>query len=246
VGFSDFLAEAGTSRPPKEPLQVIRQSRGAATIVKNLLSSPAARRRAHLQPISDAPGLDLALRANQLMAHKVEAAWKVEPGLPDVEVNANQIKQVVRERDQQRVPGDRQRCAVRRIWITARRVRDSIAVSVTGLGPRMTEDSPPRVRAVLSGTNGKARHGTGLLHQPGDNERRQVGDHPRPRPGGGATFTLSLRSARAPRAPRPRRCRPASRSSLSILVVDDERTSALHAGHPRELGHTSRWQPTAP
>src|SRR5437879_3907696 len=47
-----------------------------------------------LQPIGAILESTLALLRNQLMANKVEATLEVEPGLPDVEVDGNQIKQV--------------------------------------------------------------------------------------------------------------------------------------------------------
>ncbi len=97
VGFSDFLAEAAEIPPSlQEPLQVIRQeAERAATIVKNLLSFARSQEgeRAR-QPVTPLLESTLGLLRNQLMAHKVEATLEVEPGLPDVEVNANQIKQV--------------------------------------------------------------------------------------------------------------------------------------------------------
>src|SRR5213079_3133803 len=148
VGFSDFLAEAGDVPPSlQEPLQVIRQeAERAATIVKNLLSfarsQEGERTRQAVRALLDST---LALLRNQLMAHKVEATVEVEPGLPDVEVNANQIKQVfvnVINNACQAIASD---APSGRIWITARRVRDSIAVSVTDSGPGMTEDLAARV-----------------------------------------------------------------------------------------------------
>src|SRR5205823_4753801 len=97
VGFSDFLAEAGdVPASLREPLQVIRQeAERAATIVKNLLSFARSQQGERTrQPIRALLDSTLALLRNQLMAHKVEATLEVEPGLPDVEVNANQLKQV--------------------------------------------------------------------------------------------------------------------------------------------------------
>src|SRR5205814_3806307 len=97
VGLSDFLAETGeVPEALAEPLQVIRQeAERAATIVKNLLSfarSQEGERKVHpIRPILEST---LALLRNQLMAHKVEATLVVEEGLPELEVNANQIKQV--------------------------------------------------------------------------------------------------------------------------------------------------------
>src|SRR2546427_6500939 len=97
VGFSDFLAEVGDI-PPQfvEPLQVIRQeAERAATIVKNLLSFARSQEgERKLQPIGPIIESTLALLRNQLMANKVEATLEVDRGLPDVEVNGNQIKQV--------------------------------------------------------------------------------------------------------------------------------------------------------
>src|SRR2546426_2707310 len=123
VGFSDFLAEAGDVPPSlREPLQVIRQeAERAATIVKNLLSfarsQEGERTRQAIRALLDST---LALLRNQLMAHKVEATVEVEPGLPDVEVNANQIKQVfvnVINNACQAIASD---APSGRIWITAR------------------------------------------------------------------------------------------------------------------------------
>src|SRR5437870_3291789 len=133
VGFSDFLAEAGDVPPSlQEPLQVIRQeAERAATIVKNRLSFARSQEGERTrQPIRALLDSTLALLRNQLMAHKVEAALEVEPGLPDVEVNANQIKQVfvnVINNACQAIASD---APSGRIWIAARHVRDSIAVSV--------------------------------------------------------------------------------------------------------------------
>src|SRR5207253_310634 len=137
------IAEAGDVPPSlQEPLQVIRQeAERAATIVKNLLSfarsQEGERTRQAIRALLDST---LALLRNQLMAHKVEATVEVEPGLPDVEVNANQIKQVfvnVINNACQAIASD---APSGRIWIAARRVGDTIAVSVTDSGPGMTEE----------------------------------------------------------------------------------------------------------
>src|SRR5947208_8822477 len=97
VGLSDFLAETGEIPAPlTEPLQVIRQeAERAATIVKNLLSFARSQEgERQVQPIKPILESTLALLRNQLMAHKIEATLDVEAGLPQLEVNANQIKQV--------------------------------------------------------------------------------------------------------------------------------------------------------
>jgi len=67
---------------------VIGRGERRRTIVKNLLSFAAAkegeRTRQPIGPSSTRP----SPAAQPAMAHKVEAALEVEPGLPDVEVNA--------------------------------------------------------------------------------------------------------------------------------------------------------------
>src|SRR5438477_2758749 len=225
VGFSDFLAETGVPASLEEPLQVIRQeAERAATIVKNLLSFARSQEgeRAR-QPIQQLLESTLVLLRNQLMAHKVEATLDVEPGLPEVEVNANQIKQVfvnVINNACQAIASD---APSGRIWIAARRVRDIVAVSVTDSGPGMTEDLAAHVFEPFFTTK-REGEGTGLGLSICQGIMKEHGGHIAldTRPGGGATFTLELpigaRAARAEAAPVP----PGEPKPLSILVVDDE------------------------
>src|SRR5213593_433710 len=226
VGFSDFLAEAGdVPASLREPLQVIRQeAERAATIVKNLLSFARSQQGERTrQPIRALLDSTLALLRNQLMAHKVEATLEVEPGLPDVEVNANQLKQVfvnVINNACQAIASD---APSGRIWITARRVHDSIAVSVTDSGPGITEEVAARVFEPFFTTK-REGEGTGLGLSISQGIMKEHGGHITldTQPGGGATFTLELpigtRAARAEVAPVP----PGKSKPLSILVVDDE------------------------
>src|SRR3989441_9851816 len=130
VGFSDFLAEGGEI-PPRlaGPLQVIRQeAERAATIVKNLLSFARSQEgERKLQPIGSILESTLALLRNQLMANKVEATLEVEPGLPDVEVDGNQIKQGfvnLINNANQAIAGD---APSGRIWVAAKPQRDGVA-----------------------------------------------------------------------------------------------------------------------
>ncbi len=226
VGFSDFLAEAGGIPPSlQEPLQVIRQeAERAATIVKNLLSF-ARRQEGERTPLPVRVLLDstLALLRNQLMAHKVEATLEVEPGLPDIEVSANQIKQVfvnIINNACQAIASD---APSGRIWITAKRVHDSVAVSVTDSGPGMPEEIASRVFEPFFTTKPEgAGTGLGLSISQGivkEHGGRITLETP---PGGGATFTVELplraEAARAETAPRLATEPP----QLSILVVDDE------------------------
>ena len=226
VGFSDFLAEAGGIPPSlQEPLQVIRQeAERAATIVKNLLSF-ARRQEGERTPLPVRVLLDstLALLRNQLMADKVEATLEVEPGLPDIEVSANQIKQVfvnIINNACQAIASD---APSGRIWITAKRVHDSVAVSVTDSGPGMPEEIASRVFEPFFTTKPEgAGTGLGLSISQGivkEHGGRITLETP---PGGGATFTveLPLRAEAAPPETAPRLATEAPQ--LSILVVDDE------------------------
>ena len=226
VGFSDFLAEASGIPPSlQEPLQVIRQeAERAATIVKNLLSF-ARRQEGERTPLPVRVLLDstLALLRNQLMAHKVEATLEVEPGLPDIEVSANQIKQVfvnIINNACQAIASD---APSGRIWITAKRVHDTVAVSVTDSGPGMPEEIASRVFEPFFTTKPEgAGTGLGLSISQGiakEHGGRITLETP---PGGGATFTVELplraEAARTETAPRLATEAP----QLSILVVDDE------------------------
>jgi two-component system NtrC family sensor kinase len=226
VGFSDFLAEAGEIPSSlREPLQVIRQeAERAATIVKNLLSfarrQEGERTRLPVRTLLDST---LALLRNQLMAHKVEATLEVEPGLPDIEVSPNQIKQVfvnIINNACQAIVTD---APSGRIWITAKRVHDNVAVSVKDSGPGMPEEIASRVFEPFFTTKPEGT-GTGLGLSISQGIVKEHGgritlETPS---GGGATFTVELplpaEAARAESTPLPATEAP----QLSILVVDDE------------------------
>jgi two-component system NtrC family sensor kinase len=225
VGFSDFLAEAGVPASLEEPLQVIRQeAERAATIVKNLLSFARSQEgeRAR-QPIQQLLDSTLVLLRNQLMTHKVEATLDVEPGLPEVEVNANQIKQVFVNLINNACQAIASDAPSGRIWITAKRAQDVIAVSVTDSGPGIPEEVAVRVFEPFFTTKPEGE-GTGLglsicqgiLKEHGG---RITLESP---PGSGATFTVelpvSVPAVRAEPVPAPR----GESKPLHILVVDDE------------------------
>ncbi len=226
VGFSDFLAEA-TEIPPslREPLQVIRQeAERAATIVKNLLSfarTQEGERTRH--PIRTLLESTLVLLRNQLMADKVEATLDVEAGLPDLEVNPNQIKQVFVNLINNACQAIASDAPSGRIWITAKRAHEGVAVSVTDSGPGMTEEVAAHVFEPFFTTKPEGE-GTGLGLSICQGIVREHGGRitVEARPGGGATFKveLPLRSdaARSGAAPAP----PSEARHLNILVVDDE------------------------
>src|SRR2546430_2666090 len=92
---------------------------------------------------------------------KVDATLDVEPGLPDVEVNANQIKQVFVNLINNACQAIASDAPSGRIWITAKRAQDVIAVSVTDSGPGIPEDVAARVFEPFFTTKPEGE-GTGL------------------------------------------------------------------------------------
>jgi two-component system NtrC family sensor kinase len=226
VGFSDFLVEGGeVPAALAEPLQVIRQeAERAATIVKNLLSFARSQEgERQVQPIRPILDSTLALLRNQLLAYKVEATVETEPDLPNVEVNANQLKQVfvnLINNACQAIAGD---APSGRIWITAKRAPGGIAVSVADSGPGVPEAIAARVFEPFFTTKPEGQ-GTGLglsicqgiLKEHGGRIRLEN------RPGPGATFVVELPAAASAAAPGPAAEPPGASRPLRILVVDDE------------------------
>jgi two-component system NtrC family sensor kinase len=226
VGFSDFLGE-GVDIPPAlaEPLQVIRQeAERAATIVKNLLSF--ARRQAEerrvqaIQPLLESV---VALLRNQLMALRVDATLEVDADVPEIEMNANQIKQVfvnLLNNAAQAIAGTGRGGQVR---VSAQRWLDGVAVSVADDGPGVPEEIGARVFEPFFSTKPEGE-GTGLGLSICQGIIKEHGGRItlESAPQGGATFTVQLPGGvRAPRAA-PRSLPVAPGVSLRILVVDDE------------------------
>ena len=228
VGFSDYLAEAGEiPEALAEPLQVIRQeAERAATIVRNLLSF-ARKQEGERQSQAIRPLLEstLALLRNQLMALKVEAILEIEPGIPPLAVNANQIKQVFVNlivNAAQAIAGAK-RATGGHIWITARRWLDGCSVSIADDGPGIAAELAQRVFEPFFTTKPEGQGtGLGLSISQGI-----VKEH-----GGritldsalnqGATFTVELPGAGAPRSSGGHPMPGAVGERLRILVVDDE------------------------
>ena len=241
VGFSDLLGEA-PDVPPRlaEPLAVIRQeAERASAIVRNLLSF-ARRQEAERQLQSIRPILESThqLLKNQLLAAHVELTLEFEPGLPEVEVHANQIKQVfvnIINNAAQAIAGARPQGGGR-IQIVTKCQPDGISVSISDNGPGVPEALTQRVFEPFFSTKSEGE-GTGLGLSICLGIVKEHGGAMSVDPGGagsgrGATFTIELpagdRMGLSPsrseagmesRAPVVSGERP---ERLRVLVVDDE------------------------
>src|SRR5881396_2156053 len=167
VGFSDLLGEAADV-PPRlaEPLAVIRQeAERASAIVRNLLSF-ARRQEGERQLQSIRPILESThqLLKNQLLAAHIELTLTFEPGLPEVEVHANQIKQVfvnIINNAAQAIASTRHKEGSGRIEIATRCEPDGLSVHVSDNGPGIPEAVAQRVFEPFFSTKSEGE-GTGL------------------------------------------------------------------------------------
>jgi len=243
VGFSDLLGEAADV-PPRlaEPLAVIRQeAERASAIVRNLLSF-ARRQEGERQLQSIRPILESThqLLKNQLMAARIELTLEFEPGLPQVEVHANQIKQVfvnIINNAAQAIASTRAKVGGGRIEIVTRCEPDGLSVSVSDNGPGIPEDVVQRVFEPFFSTKSEGE-GTGLglsiclgiVKEHGGSMRVDQGGAGS---GRGATFTVELPTGlRSELSPLDRAGAPATTPTeptpperlerLRVLVVDDE------------------------
>jgi len=232
VGFSDLLGEAADV-PPRlaEPLAVIRQeAERASGIVRNLLSfarrQEGARQLQSIRPVLDSI---LGLLKNQLMAHKIELTLEVEPGVPEVELHANQIKQVfvnIINNAAQAILGAGRSGG--RIAIAAKNWLDGVSVSISDNGPGIAEAVAQRVFEPFFSTKSEGE-GTGLGLSICQGIVKEHGGQITvdPGPGSGATFTVELPGGTrarpaAPPAPAPAAEPAAPAERLRVLVVDDE------------------------
>jgi len=237
VGFADLLGEAeDVPERLEEPLAVIRQeAERASGIVRNLLSF-ARRQEGERQLQSIRPILEstIQLLKNQLMAQQVDLAFTAEPGLPEVEVHANQIKQVfvnIINNAAQAIRGAH--VSGGRITVLAKCWLDGVAVSVSDNGPGMPESVAQHVFEPFFSTKSEGE-GTGLgLSICGGIVKEHGGSITvDPGLGSGATFTVELPGAAAARlatatelvteAASPAAAGPATSERLRVLVVDDE------------------------
>lgn len=239
VGFSDLLGEAADV-PPRlaEPLAVIRQeAERASAIVRNLLSF--ARRQEgerHLQSIRPILESTHQLLKNQLMAARIELTLSFEPGLPEVEVHANQIKQVfvnIINNAAQAITSARGRGAgtAGRIDIVTRCEPDGLSVNISDNGPGVPEALAQRVFEPFFSTKSEGE-GTGLGLSICLGIVKEHGGSISVDPGGagsgrGATFTVELPTGmHAELSPlqhgAAEQTPPERVERLRVLVVDDE------------------------
>ena len=240
VGFSDLLGEAADV-PPRlaEPLAVIRQeAERASAIVRNLLSF-ARRQEGERQLQSIRPILESThqLLKNQLMAARIELTLTFEPGLPEVEVHANQIKQVfvnIINNAAQAIASTRGRTGTRggQIDIVTRCEPDGLSVNISDNGPGIPGTVAQHVFEPFFSTKSEGE-GTGLglsislgiVKEHGGNITVDPGG---PSTGRGATFSVELPTGlHAEGTPLPRgqdsvQPPPERLERLRILVVDDE------------------------
>src|SRR2546425_10914287 len=233
VGFSDLLG-GGPDGPPglAEPLAIIRQeAERASAIVRNLLSF-ARRQEGERQPQSIRPILESThqLLKNQLLAGRIELTLTFEPGLPEVEVHANQIKQVfvnIINNASQAISSSRHKEGGGRIEIVARCEPDGISVSIADNGPGIPEAVAQRVFEPFFSTKTEGE-GTGLGLSICLGIVKEHGGNISVDPGGagggrGGTFTVEL---------------PAGvRAELSPLTrgAEDQPSPAERHEHPRAL-----------
>ena len=240
VGFSDLLGEAADV-PPRlaEPLAVIRQeAERASAIVRNLLSF-ARRQEGERQLQSIRPILESThqLLRNQLMAARIELTLTFEPGLPEVEVHANQIKQVfvnIINNAAQAITSTRGKKGVGggRIDIVTRCEPDGLSVNVSDNGPGIPQAVAQRVFEPFFSTKSEGE-GTGLglsiclgiVKEHGGNITVDPGG---PSTGRGATFAVELPTGvHAAVSPLSHgrtsvQTPPERVEHLRVLVVDDE------------------------
>ncbi len=226
VGFADFLAESGDVPPAlAEPLRVIRQeAERAATIVKNLLSFARRQEGERLaQPIQPVLESVLALLRNELMALDVEVSLMVEEGIPEIEINPNQIKQVFVNLLTNAAQAIAASGKPGRITLSAKRWLDGVAVSVADDGPGIPEELLPRVFEPFFTTKTQGE-GTGLGLSICQGIVKEHGGRItlESSPGAGATFTVELLGGGRPSRPSQPVVAPEAVGGMRILVVDDE------------------------
>ena len=252
VGFADFLSEL-VEVPPglAEPLRVIRQeAERAANIVRNLLSF-ARRQEAQRQRQAVGPLLEstIALLRNEFLAHGVEATLAVDPDTPELELNANQMRQVFLNLLSNAVHAIAATGRPGTIHVQVRPWLEGLAVHVTDDGPGMPEPVARHVFEPFYTTKAEGQ-GTGLGLSISQGIVKEHGGRItlETAPGRGATFTVELpgSASEAPVAAAPAVATFGS-GARRVLVVDDEepilhymRATLTAWGHTVEVARDGR------
>ncbi|MBI4502120.1 MAG: response regulator [Gemmatimonadetes bacterium] len=226
VGFADYLIESEDNAPPHllEPLRAIQQeAERAANIVRNLLSFARKQdRRRRSQQIGPVLEATLLLLRNQLMACKVESHLTIDPSLPEVTIEANQIQQVFVNLINNAAQAIQGTHGMGNVWVHASRWLDGVAVTIEDDGPGVPQAIQAKVFEPFFTTKPEGQ-GTGLglsichgiVAEHGG--RITLGR----RTGGGAAFRVELPGGTAPEE-RPVAAVSAETGKLRVLVVDDE------------------------
>src|SRR5262245_24885983 len=195
VGASDILEQQAPDGL-KEYAQMIRESTDAArSIVRGLLTfgrqMPLERRHVMLDELIDKI---LSLTAADLRIENVKIDRDMEPGLPPVWADGNQLQQVLVNL----VTNAKQAMAEqpegqRRLKVTTRALgTDRVRISLEDTGPGIPADVLPKIFDPFVTTKGSAGTGLGLSISYGI--IREHGGHitADSLPGQGATFTIDL------------------------------------------------------
>ncbi len=224
VGFADYLVEEGD--PPesmRHALEAIRhEAERAAGIVRNLLNfarKQEGKRRA--RPIAPILEATLTLLRNQLMASKVEAELLVDPDLPDVDVDTNQIQQVFVNLIHNAAQTMKTSGVGERVVIHASAWLDGVAVTVADDGPGVPQEIASRIFEPFFTTKPEGE-GTGLGLSICQGIIREHGGRITYAPAseGGAVFRVEL-PAGVPAHITQETAIP-DMGELHVLVVDDE------------------------
>lgn len=227
VGFADFLAEAGDVPPGlREPLAVIHQeAQRASTIVKNLLrfarKHEPERRRQPLRPLVEQT---IGLLRSQLLASGIELHLTAEPGLPELNLDATRIQQVLLNLANNAAQAITATGRPGTITIRLRPWADGAAVEVVDNGPGMTPEVAAQAFEPFFTTKPEGL-GTGLGLAISQGIVKEHGGRITvvTSPGAGATFTVELPGDGRPLPDEaPETALPVPTSPLRILVVDDE------------------------
>ncbi len=225
VGFADYLVEETEAPSPRlsGPLQAIRdEAERAAGIVQNLLTfARKHERRRSVQPIEPLLKSTLLLLNNQLMASKVATQLHIEPNVPDVEIDANQIQQVFVNIVNNASQAIHASGTGGQVTIRAEPWHDGLCVTIADDGPGVPETIADRIFEPFFTTKAEGE-GTGLGLSISHGIVREHGGRLSfaRAPAGGSIFRIELPTGSGTREVAPPA--PVQTGTLSVLVVDDE------------------------